>query len=74
MVGDHSNFIADIRTMVLSIIKLPIIDTPSGPARDQYVETVLDSEITFYPMLAPNSRFSEYFLQLNVKLLCNILS
>ncbi len=67
MVGDHSNFIADIRTIIHSIMKLPIIDTPSGPARDQYVETVLDSKITFLPMLAYTNRFSEYFLQLNVK-------
>ena len=55
--------------MVRSIMKLPIIDTPSGPARDEYVETVLYSKITIYPMVAPNNRFSEYFLQLNVKLL-----
>ena len=62
MVEDHSNFIVDIRTMVHSVMKLILIDSQSGPAREQYVETVSDTKFTFSPMLPPNNRFSEYYL------------
>ncbi len=52
MVGDHSNFIDDIRTMAYSVIKLPIIDTQPALAHDQDRKTVLGPKVTILPLIA----------------------
>ncbi len=52
MVGDHSNFIDDIRTMAYSVIKLPIIDTQPALAHDQDCQTVLGPKITVLSIIA----------------------
>ena len=43
MVGDHSNFIDEIRTMAYSVFKLPIIATQPALAHDRDRQTLLQS-------------------------------
>ena len=51
MVGHHSNFIANFRTMAYGVIKLPIIDTQPALAHDRDCLTVLGPKITILPII-----------------------
>ena len=50
--GDHSNFIADIRTMAQIVMILHIIDAQPVVAHDQDRQTELGPKITILPIIA----------------------